>query len=97
MEISQYEVIINEKNSSCGFVVNLNFYKLEKFLKTELQYEVLPKEKKVKVFNETEEVWFINLTQELISYAFKTENLLILGGTDEGEGKIELFAEAVLV
>ena len=96
MEISQYEVIVNEKNSSCGFVVNLNFYKLEDFLRTELQYEVFPNEKKVRVFNKEKEVWFINLTEELISYAFKSVNILILGGTDEGEGKIKIFAEALL-
>ena len=95
MEISQYEMIINEKNKSCGFVINLNFYDLNEFLKTELQYKVLPNEKKIRVFNEKKEVWFINLTEELICYAFKSVNLFILGGTDEG--KIKIFAEAVLV
>ena len=97
MEISQYEVIINEKNSTCGFVINLNYYDLEDFLKSDLKYEVFSNEKKVKVFNDFKEVWFINLTEELIYYAFKTVNLIILGGTEEEEGKIKIFAEAELI
>ena len=98
MEIREYEVILNEKNATCGFVVNLNHYKIDDVLRKDLQYEILKEDKAVRVFSKDgDELLFLNLTNELIYYAYKTVNLIILGGTDEGEGKIKIFAEAVLV
>lgn len=98
MIIREYEVIINEKNSTCGLVVNLDFYKIEGILKESLQYEVLEKENKIKVVSETgQEIYFMNLNKELIYYAYKTINLLILGGRAGTENKIEMVAEAVLI
>ena len=98
MEIKNYEVILNEKNATCGFVVNLNYYKIEQILQKNLKYEVFRDEKKVRVFSEdNDELWFLNLTDQLIYYAYKTINLTLLGGTDEGKGKIKIFSEAVLV
>lgn len=98
MIIKEYEVIINEKNATCGFVVNLDFYKIEPILREALQYEVLEKENKIKIISETgQEIYFINLNKEFIYYAYKTVNLLILGGRLGIENKIEMVAEAVLI
>lgn len=98
MEIKNYEVILNEKNATCGFVVNLNYYKIENILQKNLQYEIFRNEKKVRVFSEdNDEIWFLNLNEKLIYYVYKTINLTILGGTDEGSGKIKIYSEAVLV
>ena len=96
MHIKEYEVIINEKNSTCGFVVNLDFYKIESFLKKELQYEVFDKEGKVRVFcQDGEEILFLNLDKNLIYYAIKTINLLILGGSLQHENKIKIELKAI--
>lgn len=98
MIIKEYEVIINEKNATCGLVVNLDFYKIEPILREYLQYEVLDKENKIRVISETgQEIYFINLSKELIYYAYKTINLLILGGRLGAENKIEMVAEAILI
>lgn len=100
MEIKDYEVILNEKNATCGFVINLNYFKLEEFLQEDLHYEVLSKEKKVKVFSANKTIYFTGLSDEIVYYAFKTDSLTLLGGVegkDGQSGEIKIFAEAKLV
>lgn len=95
MQIKEYEVIVNEKNGTCGIVVNLDDYEIGYLLKKPLQYEVIPEENKLRVFTEDgAEILFVNLDKNLIYYAFKTINLTIFGGRPQQDFEVAI---AVLV
>jgi hypothetical protein len=85
MNISNYEVLINETNANCSLVVDLQQYNISFLKDNVLFYEVDSIKKEIKIQNETGQdlVTFLNIDAELQYYAFKTIELIILGGITE--------------
>lgn len=98
MIIKNYEVIINEKNATCGLVIDEEEYEIDSFKEETLFYEVFPEKKIISVYNQenTKKLEFINADHQLIYYAFKTIELPILVGKTNPEPKINFILEAQL-
>ena len=98
MIIENYEVIINEKKSMCGFVVNEQDYHLASFQNEKLFFNVDTKEKNIHVFNEnkTKNLVFINTNLQVIFYAVQNGILPIAIGNYEEEVIFKFILEASL-
>lgn len=80
MNIKNYAVIIEPTNCSCGVIVDPSEYSVlfnnDEFLNYSIDY----KEKTLKIFSEKNEVYFHNMTEEFIYYAFKTDVFVLFIG-----------------
>lgn len=77
MLIKNYDVLINEKEASCGLVINSKEYNINGFKGKDLEYEVDYDHNCIRVFSEKYKVTFCNADKRLLYYAFKTETLII--------------------
>jgi hypothetical protein len=93
--INKYEVLINEKNGTCGLVVNSDF-NLSKFKNEKLFYNVNFDNKTITVESLKSKFIFVNADKELLYYAIKSLNLIILCGKLKPKPHILYILEADL-
>lgn len=97
MEIKNYDVLINEKQASCGLVVDPTEYNINFFDDEYLNYEVDTDNNIIHVYSEKNKISFLGIDNKLRYYAFKTETLVVLVGTRNGSKHFTKVYEACLV
>jgi len=97
MEIKDYDVLINEKQASCGLVVDPGQYNINFFNDEYLQYEVDTNEMKINIFSDKNKISFLQIDKKLMLYAFKTETLVIFVGNRKGPKHYSNVYEATII
>jgi hypothetical protein len=96
MEIKNYDVLINEKQASCGLVVDPTEYDISFFKDEFLKYEVDNTLNVIRVYSDKNSISFTNIDERLVYYAYKTETLVILVGGRTGPKHFTYVYEACL-
>lgn len=88
MIIKNYEIILNDNNMTCAFVLGKEY--VLPFKKDEIiNYEIFPEKKEIKVFSKNNSITFSVANDEIIYYAYKTDNIVIFIGSLRPEKKIK--------
>lgn len=96
MIIKNYGVLINEKEASCGLIVDPNEYNISFFNDKFLHYEIDVQAACIHVFSDKKKVSFSKIDQQLIYYAYKTETLVIFVGSRKEELNFTNVYEAII-
>jgi hypothetical protein len=97
MQIKNYDVLINEKQASCGLIVDPTEYNIDFFDDKYLNYEVDTENCMIHVYSDKNKVSFLGMDNRLRYYAFKTETLVLLVGTRHGSNHFTKVYEACLI
>lgn len=96
MIIKNYEALINKDNGTCAIIINSKQHNIKFFKNEDLKYEIL--ENKIDIFSEKHKISIINIDNELKYYAYKTNTLVILTGTNTNNiSNFDGFYEAILI
>lgn len=96
MEIKNYDVLINEKQASCGLVVDPDEYDISFFKDEYLKYDVDSELGVIRVYSDKDTIIFLNIDRKLVYYAYKTESLIIFIGGRHKSRHISYVYEACM-